>query len=681
MSQVIQHQPVDAVVLGQGAMGGDVTVKLALAGYKVVGLEKGPYWNYQTDFAPIKYDEWGIAWNRKFDHPLSLSTFTMRNNTTQMALPVRRNTSGQVHTAGHGVGGATQHYGGQMGRYSNWVYSMYSSTVSRYGKAYLDAAVPNHDVFDYPYEYNDLVPYYADWEQAWGVCGTNQSPFQPNSNFPMPPCPATPTGTAYANACEALGYSPHPVPVSLATQPYMNQYGVQVNACVYDGWCGEGCNYVCETGAKANSAYRTIPAALKSGNLDLRVNNYIFRLDSNSNGQITAVRYYDFMGNIHVQPAKIFANCLWGFNIVRLMMLSGIGTNYNPTTITGTLGRGIAQPAGGPSRSATGTLAIGGNAYSAGNGQGGGTQILDLADDNFDHTGMNFIGGSRLMVGSYMGSGPGNLGIAGSASANNIGSNYKASLANKFLVTKQNLSFAGSGTFPATTDNFVDLDPHYNDAYGDPLARQTMDIVANGTNCSNAQAPQYAAILTKMGATNVTIGAAATPLTGHITNWSAHTRGGARIGVDPTVSVFNKWGQHWTAQNLFAAGEIDPSRRKQYDYRRDAPGRRLGACRGRWDHPVPEEPRASVRGDRRHLGSKLTMVRPSGTGHPRCFLTPASLFRLLLPGPDLNRHRTFSSRVSRDRLTLRPRTRPRPCRNRAYTGELQSDISDTPADY
>jgi gluconate 2-dehydrogenase alpha chain len=110
--------------------------------------------------------------------------------------------------------------------------------------------------------------------------------------------------------------------------------------------------------------------------------------------------------------------------------------------------------------------------------------------------------------------------------------------------------------FPSVTTNYADLDPHYTDLYGDPLIRQTMDVVANGTNCSNDQAAAYEAILTKMGATNVSLGAAATPLSSHITNWSAHTRGGARMGTSPSTSVFNAWGQHWTAVNLFAAGEI-----------------------------------------------------------------------------------------------------------------------------
>ncbi len=125
-----------------------------------------------------------------------------------------------------------------------------------------------------------------------------------------------------------------------------------------------------------------------------------------------------------------------------------------------------------------------------------------------------------------------------------------------FIPQKTTLSLSGSGNVPPVTDYYVDLDPHYDDIYGDPLARQTLDNVANGTNCANDQASLYEAILNKMGASNVTVAQPATPLSAHVTSWSHHTRGGARIGSDPTVSVFNKWGQCWTSENLFAAGEI-----------------------------------------------------------------------------------------------------------------------------
>jgi gluconate 2-dehydrogenase alpha chain len=559
MSTVITEAAVDVVVLGLGVMGGAVAAELSTAGYKVAGIEKGPYYQFADDFAPVKYDEWGIMVMRKFDHPLRVSTFTMRQNGNQFAPPVRRNTpTDQVISLGHAVGGMAQHYAGDMGRYGPWAYQMASETASRYGANFISGIEPHQDVEDWPMQYTDYEPYYVAWEQSWGIAGTNEGPLLPMSkNYPLPPHPDTAVGTAFKNACEAVGYSPFPTPSALASQPYTNQYGVQVNPCVYDGWCTEGCNYVCETGAKANSAYRTVPAAIKSGNFTLALNSYVFRLDTNSQGLITAARYYDAEGNVHVQPAKVFFNGLWGFNIIRSMLLSGLGNPYDPSTVTGSLGRGITEAdLVGPFT--LGTINIGANGYPAGNGSGGQYNIRDLADDNFDHTGLNFIGGlNTLGVGGYAGSGPGFASsYYAAASPANIGSKYKAGWKDYYLKTSQTVSIFNYTNQLPRTDYYSDLDPHYTDIYGDPLERVTLDFGVNEFNTSNYLVPKMQAVLEKMGCSNVFSTPSVTPGSVHVDAWQAHTRGGARLGVNSATSVFNKWQQSWTTENLFAAGEI-----------------------------------------------------------------------------------------------------------------------------
>lgn len=561
MSQVITHPSVDAVLLGMGAMSGTIAAELTKAGYKVVGLERGPYWSYETDFYATKYDEWGIGYERKFDLSLNIATPTLRNNQYQFALPIRRNTpppAGQIISEGFGVGGMAQHYGGMMGRFSPWVYQMYSQTVNRYGLDFLNAAVPNQDIIDWPMTYEDYEPYYQEWEKMWGVVGTNEGILEgfTNYSFPLPPAPSTPVGTAFANAATALGYTPFPVPTALASQAFVNTYGVGVNECMYDGWCGSACNYVCETGAKANAAYRTVPYAQGTGNLDLRLYSTVFRLDTDSTGMVTDARYYDQQGNIHIQPGTVFFNGLWGYNLIRMMLLSGMGNPYNPTTITGSLGRGAAMGVpGANARTVSGTLNIGNNSYTCGNALGGGYSIFDLADDYFDHTGLNFIGGAYVLFGIYPGGGPNNFGLYASApSPSFMGSTFKATLKNAFLPTTTPLLVQPYGMWPPTTDWFVDLDPNYTDINGDPLARLTLDWGMNTVNCANYLAPMYATILTKMGASNVTTSPSVTTES-HTSTWPAHMRGGARIGADPTVSVFNKYQQCWTCENLFAAGE------------------------------------------------------------------------------------------------------------------------------
>jgi choline dehydrogenase-like flavoprotein len=62
MSAPIMHKSTDVVVLGLGHMGGPIAAELSLAGYQVVGLEKGPLWDFSTDWRQDnKNDEWGIG--------------------------------------------------------------------------------------------------------------------------------------------------------------------------------------------------------------------------------------------------------------------------------------------------------------------------------------------------------------------------------------------------------------------------------------------------------------------------------------------------------------------------------------------------------------------------------------------------------------------------------------------
>src|SRR5271156_6291310 len=101
MSTVIQEQPADVVLMGLGVMSGTIAAELSIAGIKVVGITRGPYWNFVTDFPQTKYDEWGIGFQRKFDFPASLQTTTVRNSINQFALPARRPTFPiQYHSLG-----------------------------------------------------------------------------------------------------------------------------------------------------------------------------------------------------------------------------------------------------------------------------------------------------------------------------------------------------------------------------------------------------------------------------------------------------------------------------------------------------------------------------------------------------------------------------------------------------
>ena len=106
-----------------------------------------------------------------------------------------------------------------------------------------------------------------------------------------------------------------------------------------------------------------------------------------------------------------------------------------------------------------------------------------------------------------------------------------------------------------TSDHFADLDPHYVDMFGDPIMRIAMNLDSNALNASDYLAVACAPILTKLGATNIKTTKTAHTSIAPNDRWSAHQRGGARMGANSQTSVFNKWLQSWNVDNLFSAGE------------------------------------------------------------------------------------------------------------------------------
>src|SRR5207244_1052601 len=188
------------------------------------------------------------------------------NNRNQFANPVRRYTKLiQYQTIGHGVGGAALHYGSGLGRWGPWAYNGVSSFISKYGTS---ALPPNHDLEDHPVTYEQMQPYYEEWEKAIGISGDTQDPFTPGFKGLTPPHPSTPLAELFRSTTESMGYHPPAAICGNPSEPYVNQYGIPHNACQYCGFCSCGGAYVCMVGAKSSSHNTTFPAAVKSGHFE-----------------------------------------------------------------------------------------------------------------------------------------------------------------------------------------------------------------------------------------------------------------------------------------------------------------------------------------------------------------------------------------------------------------------------
>ena len=87
---VTRLKSVDVVLVGFGWTGAIMGQQLADEGLEVLALERGPWRDTPTDFAPtFAQDELRYMWRHHLFQNLAQDTLTIRNNTGQQALPMR----------------------------------------------------------------------------------------------------------------------------------------------------------------------------------------------------------------------------------------------------------------------------------------------------------------------------------------------------------------------------------------------------------------------------------------------------------------------------------------------------------------------------------------------------------------------------------------------------------------
>src|SRR5690606_32948824 len=101
--------------------------------------------------------------------------------------------------------------------------------------------------------------------------------------------------------------------------------------------------------------------------------------------------------------------------------------------------------------------------------------------------------------------------------------------------------------------NYLDLDPEYRDAWGQPLLRMTFDFPDNDLRMSAFLTERAEEIARAMGGEQVAAGARKGPYT--TTQYqTTHNTGGTVMGDDPHTSVVNRYLQSWDVPNLFVIG-------------------------------------------------------------------------------------------------------------------------------
>jgi len=545
----LTRKPVDVVIVGMGVAGTLIAKELAQSQLRVVGLERGRMVVPQQDFRlPRAHDE--LHWGRDTDlmQDLSRETLTFRNTMDETALPMREMGSFML---GECVGGAAVRWGAVAWRFTPWDFETRSRTLARYGPDHL---APDCTSQNWGITYDDLEPYYDQFEHIYGVGGkagnlggairSGGNPFEgPRSReFPNPPPAPTYAGSLFADAARALGYVPFPQPTAAMTRPYVNPYKLRLGECTHGGFCAR---HGCAMDAKATPLTTVLPALLRHDNFELRTHANVIRVDLDSaRKRAVAVTYVDGAGRRVRQPAELVILASYVFGNTRLMLLSGIGTPYDPATGRGTVGRNYAYQANGRAQ-----LFFDDRTFNRFMGGGGiGTAIDEFNADNFDHTGLGFIGGAYLSVVS-MGAAPIRTHPV-PAGTPAWGSAWKQAVARYY---DRSFPIVSQGGCQSYRTRYLDLDPTYTDAFGLPLLRMTFDWHAQELRMSRFTTGKAAQIARAMGPARVDVH----PLQGRysiVPYQSTHNTGGAVMGEDPATSAVNRYLQSWDVPNVFVVG-------------------------------------------------------------------------------------------------------------------------------
>ncbi|HEX2904879.1 MAG TPA: GMC family oxidoreductase [Jatrophihabitans sp.] len=283
---------VDLVVIGAGAGGGVLTQRLARAGWRVVCLDAGPFWDPDTDWVSDERGAHTLYWTE----PRQISGAD--------PVPLGSNNSGR------GVGGSMVHYAGYTPR-------LHPSDFCTYSQDGVGA--------DWPISYADLKPYYAALEQELPVAGQDWPWGEPHS-YPHHPHPVGGNGEIFLRGAAAAGIEARVGPVAIANGRFGNR-----PHCIYRGFCLQGC----KVNAKASPLITHIPDALAHG-AEVRADSMVTRIAvDDRSGAVTGVHYLR-AGVEHLQRARAVAVCGYSIETPRLLLLSatprfphGLGNDHD----------------------------------------------------------------------------------------------------------------------------------------------------------------------------------------------------------------------------------------------------------------------------------------------------------------------------------------------------------------
>jgi choline dehydrogenase-like flavoprotein len=292
------NEEVDICIVGVGSAGGVLVQRLARAGFRVVGIEAGPFWDTERDWVSDEAGSSKLYWNE------------LRITGGEDPITLGANNSGR------GVGGGSVHWAAFTPRFHPSDFHVLSSDG-------LGA--------DWPITYEDLKPYYELLEKEMPVAGPAYFPWGDPHGYPYAPHPLGGVGDILVEGCSKLDIPVVPGgPVAILE----GSHGDRPH-CIYRGFCIQGC----KVGAKQSTLITHVPDAIRHG-AEIRADSMVARVNLGKKGLVTGVTYFDPEGQEREQKAKLVIICGYAIETPRLLLNSACpGFENGLANSSGTVGK------------------------------------------------------------------------------------------------------------------------------------------------------------------------------------------------------------------------------------------------------------------------------------------------------------------------------------------------------
>ncbi|WP_105258955.1 MULTISPECIES: GMC family oxidoreductase [unclassified Pseudoalteromonas] len=512
------------LVVGSGAGGAMAAYTLAKLGHKVLMLEAGRDYNPKTESPMFK---------RNSEAPLMGAgnkdkNFGFYDATVDGGWQV----PDEPYTEAEGtdfywwrarmLGGRTNHWGRYSLRFSEHDFK----AKSRDGHG-----------ADWPFEYQDLAPWYDKTEAIVGVCGTNTGldDMPPSSEgiLQPPPKPRVPE-LLVAAAAKKLGIPAAPMHRAVLTRPLDDRM-----ACFYATPCGSGCSI----GAAFQTTTSLIPLAKKTGNLEVLTDAMVKSVSVDDNGKVTGVTYVDKKTiTEHAISADVVILAASACESARIMLNSKSAAHPNGVAnSSGQIGKNLMDSTG--AWLGAQIPALKGRPRYNEDGHTANHLFIPWWGHKAQAQGeLDFPRGYHFEISSGFRQ-PGS-GVSGDKQG--YGPELKQQIRDAY---GSYVGFALRGEMLPNKDTYMEIDPEVKDKWGIPVSKfhfkwsdRELKQIEHGLKTAKQ-------ILETMGATIGELPSAEQAISkgGEI----IHEVGTTRMGSSPKESVTNQWGQTWDCDNLF----------------------------------------------------------------------------------------------------------------------------------